>query len=131
MRRILNMPGINDLLRQRARDTVAKAVPMAAAKLVELMQQPDSKKVSFEASQRILDIEGIRPAAGPGSRVSVNVGVGFAGVVLNNREDREAFEQLKASGAIGGTVAGYVFDLSEPEPAKQATHEPEQVPAYE
>jgi hypothetical protein len=134
LRRMLAKPEIRALMRQHARDAISKAAPLAAKRMVELMNS-DSQRTAFQASELILATEGVRPAPPPGVRANINVGVGFSGVVLNTKEDVEAYGKLKASGAIGGHGAGYVvnwsghaIDVGGPDdPPRQLRHQPEKV----
>jgi hypothetical protein len=133
VRRLLAKPQVRAMMSQHARDTIAKAAPLAAAKLVALMSQDESRKVQLEAAVRVLDIQGVKPPQGPGPRVNVGIGIvgGIAGLVVCTREQRDAYEQLKASGALDGSRVGYVVDWSPPEgaPPERIAHQPERVPA--
>jgi len=120
VQRIAYKPGINAMIVAKARDTITKNTARAASKLVSLMDQDDSKKVSLEASKHLLSVSGIAPPQGPG--VSVNVGImspeGAAWArrtnqTIRTREDREEFERLKEQGAFEGSgPVGYVVDWS-------------------
>jgi hypothetical protein len=60
VRRLLAMPGMRDLMHQRARDTMAMAAPMAADRVRALAMQDDAKKVSLDAALAILQTDNIR-----------------------------------------------------------------------
>src|SRR5262249_33460220 len=78
VRRVLAKPGMQGMMRPRARDILAKHEPMASERVVALMKQDVSRKVALEAAQRILDVGGVKPpAAGPTIKVGVGVQVGY------------------------------------------------------
>jgi hypothetical protein len=77
VRRLLAMPGMRDLMHQRARDTMAMAAPMAADRVRALAMQDDAKKVSLDAALAILQTDNIRPPPGHGPVVSVNIRAGY------------------------------------------------------
>jgi hypothetical protein len=139
VRRILAMPGIRDLMRQRARDTVAKGAPMAANRLLALASQDEARKTSLDASLAILGIEGIKP---PAAGLQINLGVGFVGCVLADKSTPE--EVAQAEKAIGRSGPGYIVNWN-PQEATPDRHagsggyvldlrenndEPQQVPPH-
>jgi hypothetical protein len=136
VRRIASKPGINAMIVAKARDTLSKNTARAADKLVSLMDQTDSKKVSLDAAQRILDVANIRPPQGPGANVNVNVGVmtpeGAAwkrrtNQIITTREDREEYERLSAQGAFeGGGLVGYILDFSEYDKGERRLGQPKE-----
>lgn len=73
-----------EYMRTRAARALGVAVPVAAARMAQLLHA-ESEHVSYRASEHVLAVAGIKPAA---DNVSVNIGI-----------------ELKA---------GYVIDLSEP-----------------
>jgi hypothetical protein len=105
-------------IRSRAAERLVLAAPRAAERMVELMAS-ESQRTAFQAAELILGVNAIKPPAAP-SGPSVNIGIGIggstAGFCIVTREQREAFDKLVATGAIGA-VKGYVLDLAEPDNA--------------
>jgi hypothetical protein len=68
--RQLARAGVKALLAERAQEIIQRAGPMAAARLVALAQQDDSKAVAVDATKHILGIQNIRPP--PAAAVQIN-----------------------------------------------------------
>jgi hypothetical protein len=109
LRRIRDKPGLEGLMRAKARHILASHEPMAAERMVQLMKQDDSKKVSFEASRRILDIANIRPPDAPGPQVNIGIGVMPSRHVIDDDMPPEEVKAIKAEWA-NYRGPGYLLD---------------------
>jgi hypothetical protein len=71
--RTIARPEVRAFLRERAARVISGALPRAAARLVELVDD-GSAKVSLDAAKHVLGIDGLRPpAATSGPVVSINM----------------------------------------------------------
>jgi len=110
--RIKRMPGVAAAMVQKARQTMVEHSPMAADKVVELMKQDTSLKVSFEAARRVLDVVGVKPPDGPGPQVNIGIGVFPSRHIIDRGAPPEQVKAIKSEWASYGG-SGYLIDLRE------------------
>jgi hypothetical protein len=91
------------LIRERTRGNLAKALPRAGQRVIELLDGA-SEHVALDAAELLLGIENIRPAPAS-SYTTVNLNQ-FAGAVLKSDDDMAA---LAKRDDLAGP--GYVLDL--------------------
>jgi hypothetical protein len=106
------MPGVAAAMVQKARQTMVEHSPMAADKVVELMKQDTSLKVSFEAARRVLDVVGVKPPDGPGPQVNIGIGVFPSRHIIDRGAPPEQVKAIKSEWASYGG-SGYLIDLRE------------------
>ena len=104
--RVMRNPAVKALMRSMAVDTVDNALPRAAQRLVSLMDQDDSKKVSLDATTHVLGIHGLRPAPTPAAQVNIaNLPTMFRvylgpNPVTTEAEYTEYLEEVRREGPI-------------------------------